>query len=83
VLTVATNSGLAQAKPVSRVAEIAVVIFAVLIALEQLNIGARIIQLVVGITLGSLGLGLALAIGLGCKDMIARMVAEFLEKMKK
>jgi len=33
--------------------------------------------------LGSLGLGLALAFGLGCKDLIGKSVAEFLDKIKK
>jgi hypothetical protein len=83
VLTAANNAGLGQSKLLSRVAEIVVVVFAVAIALEQLNIGAKIIELIVGIVLGSLGLGAALAFGLGCKDMAGRFVNDVSDKLKK
>jgi hypothetical protein len=53
-----------------------------MIALEQLNIGARIIELMISIILASLGLGFALAFGLGCKDQAGRFVADLVEKMR-
>lgn len=82
VQTAATNAGLAQGKLLSKIAEIAVTIFTVAIALEQLNIGAKIIELTIMILLGSLGLGIALAFGLGCKDIIGKYVSELVEGIK-
>jgi hypothetical protein len=83
VTTAANNAGLAQGKLLSKLVEIIVIVFAVLVALEQLNIGLRITELTVSIILGTIGLGCALAFGLGCKDLAAKAVAEFLDKLKK
>jgi len=83
VTTAANNAGLAQGKILSKVVEIIVLVFAVLVGLEQLNIGLRITELTVAIILSTIGLGCALAFGLGCKDIAAKYVAEFIEKLKK
>lgn len=83
VQTAATNAGLSQAKVLSNVVRVAVIVFATFITLEQLDIGAKVVELIIGIVLGSLGLGIALAFGLGCKDIVARFVAELIEKIKK
>jgi ABC-type multidrug transport system fused ATPase/permease subunit len=82
VQTAAMNAGLSQVKLLSKVVEAIVMIFAIVIVLEQLNIGIRITEMVISILLGSMGLGLALAFGLGCKDIAGKSVAEFLEKLK-
>lgn len=82
VLAAANNAGIGQAKLLSKIVEIVVVIFALAITLEQLNIGTQTVGLAVNIILASLGLGLALAFGLGCKDIAGKMVAEWLEKLK-
>ena len=83
VQTAANNAGLAQSKIFSKVVEVVVVAFSIFIALEQLKIGVRITELTVGIVLGSLGLGLALSFGLGCRDLAGKFMAEFIEKLKK
>jgi hypothetical protein len=83
VTTAANNAGLAQGKILSKVVEIIVLVFAVLVGLEQLNIGLRITELTVAIILSTIGLGCALAFGLGCKDIAAKAVSEFIEKLKK
>jgi hypothetical protein len=83
VTTAANNAGLAQGKILSKVVEIIVLVFAVLVGLEQLNIGLRITELTVAIILSTIGLGCALAFGLGCKDIAAKYVAEFIDKLKK
>lgn len=82
VQTAAKNAGLSQSAFLANLVEIVIIVFAVLIALEQLNIGARIIELIVSIVLASFGLGWALAFGLGCKDIAGKMVADTLEKFK-
>jgi len=82
VQTAAMNAGLSQVKLLSKIVEVIVVVFAVLIALEQLNIGIRITELTVSIILGTIGLGVALAFGLGCKEIAGKTVAEIIEKLK-
>jgi hypothetical protein len=83
VQTAANNAGLTQGALLSKTVEVIVIAFVVLVALEQLNIGIRITELTLSIILGSIGLALALAFGLGCKDIAARFTNEFIEKMKK
>ncbi len=83
VKTVATNAGMSAEKFLSRLVEVFVMIFAISIAMEQLNIGAKTIQLTLGIVLGAFGLAVALAFGLGCKDIANKMVSELIEKLKK
>jgi hypothetical protein len=83
VLTAANNAGVSQGKILAKAVEIIIIVFAVFVGLEQLNIGIRITELTLGIGLGSLGLGLALAFGLGCKDIAGKFVNDFVDKMKK
>jgi len=83
VQTAASNAGLNQGKLLAQVVETVVIAFAVFVGLEQLQIGIRITELTISIVLGSLGLGLALAFGLGCKDIAGKFVAELVEKLKK
>lgn len=83
VQTAANNAGLNQSKLLAQVVESVVIIFVILVGLEQLQIGIRITELTIAIVLGSLGLGLALAFGLGCKDIAGKAVAEFVDKLKK
>lgn len=83
VQAAATNAGLSQVKLLSKVVEVIVITFVTFVALEQLNIGIRITELTLSIILGSLGLAIALAFGLGCKDIAGRAVSDLIEKLKK
>jgi putative Mn2+ efflux pump MntP len=83
VQTAANNAGLSQVKVLGKIVEVAAIVFAIAIALEQLNIGAKVIEMIISIVLASLGLGMALAFGLGCKDMAGRFLSEIVEKFKK
>ncbi len=82
VKTAANNAGVSQAKLLGKVVEVVVVIFAVAISLEQLGIAAKIIELTISIVLASLGLGAALAFGLGCKDIAARFLSDLIDNLK-
>ncbi len=82
VRAASANAGIAQSKFLAKLVEIVIIIFALAITLEQLNIGRTIIGLAVNIILASLGLGFALAIGLGCKDIVGEAVTEWIEKLK-
>jgi len=83
ILTAANNAGLSYGKLLSKVAEAIVGVFVVIMALEQLKIAITVTQMTLGIMLGALGLGLALAFGLGCKDIAGKYVAELVDKLKK
>ena len=79
----ANNAGVVHANFLAQLVNTIVIVFAVAIAMEQLNIGAKIIELTVTVVLGSLGLGLALAFGLGCKDLMGKIVGDFVGKFRK
>lgn len=83
VKTAANNAGLSEANLLGKIVEIVIMIFAIAVALEQLNIAAKIIELTISIILGAIGLSIALAFGLGCKELAGKAVAEFLDKIKK
>lgn len=82
VQTIAANAGIAEGSLLGRIVEAIILIFAVAIAMEQLNIGAKTIQLTLSIILGAIGLALAIAFGLGCKDIAAKCVSEWVDKIK-
>ena len=83
VRTTASNAGIGQARLLGKLAQIVLVVFAITVALEQLEIGTLIITSVINIVLASLGLGMALAFGLGCKDIAGRFMSDIIEKLKK
>jgi hypothetical protein len=86
VKTASANAGIEQGPLFGKIIQIAVVVFATAIALEQLNIATltihSTISIIIAVVLGSVGLGFALAFGLGCKDLVGKLVAEFVEKIK-
>ncbi|MFA5005049.1 MAG: hypothetical protein WC561_02830 [Candidatus Omnitrophota bacterium] len=83
VQTAANNAGLSQGKILSQIVEGIVLAFVIFVGLEQLKIGISLTGLTLSIILGSIGLGCALAFGLGCKDIAGKFVSEIIEKSKK
>ncbi len=83
VKTAANNAGFGQGKFLGQIVEVIVMVFTIFVGLEQLNVGIRVTELTIGIILGSLGLGLALAFGLGCREIAGKFAAELLERLKK
>lgn len=83
VQTAANNAGLAYSTFLSKFTEVVVIAFAVLMTLEQIKIGIRVSEITLGIILGTVGLAAALAFGLGCKDIAARYMNDWIEKLKK
>ena len=83
VKTAASNAGISHAQLFAKLVEVIVIVFSIVIALEQLNIAIQITQVTLAIILGAIGLGLALAFGLGCRDIAGRAVNDFIEKLKK
>jgi len=82
VKTAANNAGVSQAKLLGKIVEVLVLMFAVVITLEQLHIATKIIELTITVLLASLGLALALAFGLGCHELAAKYVSELIESLK-
>lgn len=68
---------------ISTVAEYAVQVFALFVALEQLNIGAQMLTAAFIIAFGSVCLALALAFGLGGRDWAAGVIAKLAENKKR
>ena len=83
VKTASNNAGISQGNLLTKITEVVIMVFAISMALEQLQIGTRIIELTISIILGAFGLSFALAFGLGCKDMAAKSLTEFLNRLKK
>ncbi|MFH2137237.1 MAG: hypothetical protein ABII88_01845 [Candidatus Omnitrophota bacterium] len=82
VETTAKNAGLSHAKTMGMLTHTIILVFAVIIALEQLKIGITVLSQFITIILGSIGLALALAFGLGCREIAGKAMHDFLEKTK-
>ena len=79
VYVVTSNFGLPGAKTISRLTQYATVIMAFLLALEQLGIGAALLVPSIGVIIGAVGLAVAIAFGLGCKDLMADFVSNLIK----
>ena len=80
VRTAASNSGILQAHLLGQAVQAVVVIFAVVAALQQLQI--QFVGEVFLILLSGISLGCALAFGLGCRDLAGRWVSGFIEQIQ-
>jgi hypothetical protein len=68
------NTGVSDADLLGHLAQYAIVGFVVLIAIDQLDIGGRLVQTTFLIVLGGIVLALALAFGLGGRDKAAALL---------
>jgi small-conductance mechanosensitive channel len=73
------QTGTNQANFIGRMAQIAIIIFAGAIALREVGVASDIINLAFGITLGAIGVAIALAFGLGSTKIAEREVDQFIE----
>lgn len=81
VKTIAANAGIAKADALGKASEIIAIIFVSVMGLEQLKIDITVLETAIGITLGSVGLAVVIAFGLGCKDMAGKFIAGLIEKI--
>ncbi|NQU17386.1 MAG: hypothetical protein HQ564_04895 [Candidatus Saganbacteria bacterium] len=79
VYIIAVNVGIPGAKTIARIMQYATIIFAFLLALEQLGIGPSLIVPSIGVIIGAVGLAVAIAFGLGCKDIMADFVSNLIK----
>jgi hypothetical protein len=79
--TAAVNAGLSQADMLGKMIQAVIIIFTLIIVLDELRVGAVLIS-AMNIILASIGLAVALAFGLGCKEIAAKYVSELIDKFK-
>lgn len=78
IFLIGVTVGLPGAKTIARLMQYATIIFAFLVALEQLGIGPALIVPSIGVIIGAVGLALAIAFGLGCKDIMADFISNLI-----
>jgi len=71
------------ARVLGSVARVAVITFAAMMALQQVGVGAQLITTAFGLVLGAVCLALALAFGLGGRDVAARILEEEYARTRK
>ncbi|MBI4523740.1 MAG: hypothetical protein HY695_08020, partial [Deltaproteobacteria bacterium] len=77
------NAGLEQAETIGRITYYATVVFVIAGILEILEIASEIVVWAFILIFGSVCLALALAFGLGGRDVAARYLEKWLEEKKK
>jgi len=82
VRTAASNAGLSTSEGLSKTALYAIIFFAGSIALLQLGIGGEIVAAAFIIIFGAAALAMALAFGLGGKDVAAKYLKKCMEEKK-
>jgi len=82
VRTASSNAGIPQSKFLGQLAQTVIMIFAAVITLEQLNIASSILNLTINIILASMGLAIAIAVGLGSKDIAGKLMQDMVNKIQ-
>lgn len=77
-----SSSGNRQARILGQVARIAIIALATAIALQQIGVANDIVNLAFGLLLGAIAVAIALAFGLGGRDIARQQVQEWLESFK-
>jgi len=72
----------AQASLLAMVARIAIMVLAGAIALRQMGLANEIISLAFGLIIGAIALALALAFGVGGREIAAKELEEWVKSMK-
>ncbi|MDT8287048.1 MAG: hypothetical protein RQ748_08075, partial [Elusimicrobiales bacterium] len=79
----ATANNLRGGRVLSQIVYFTVIVFAAIIALEQMGIAMKTIRSSLSIVLGSFGLAFAIAFGLGAKDAAASLIKGLFQDEKK
>jgi hypothetical protein len=82
ILIEAVNMGLQSARLIGLGVRTLVVVLAIALALEQIGLGGSVVVVSFGILFGGIVLALALAVGLGAKDAVARSLERHLAAPK-
>ena len=77
------SSGTRQSQLVAQAARIAIIVLVSAMALQQVGLAPNIINLAFGLLVGGIAVAIALAFGLGGRDIAAQQIQEWLESFKK
>lgn len=77
------SSGTSNAQFLGQCARVAIIIFVAAMALQQMGIASSIVNLAFGLLLGALAVAIALAFGLGGRDIAADEIRGFLSSFRK
>jgi hypothetical protein len=83
VLTGSANAGLKNAKILADISRYAIIIFAAIIALDQLGIETNLLVSTFSIIVAGIALAFAIAVGLGAKDRVANIIDNLMKKIGK
>ena len=76
------SMGTGQAKVLAQAARISVIIFVGAMALQQMGVAPDIVNLAFGLLLGAIAVAIAIAFGLGGRDVAADQLREWLASFK-
>ncbi|WP_375506262.1 mechanosensitive ion channel [uncultured Nostoc sp.] len=76
------GQGLRQAQILGQVARIAIIVLVSAMALQQIGVASDIVNLAFGLLLGAIAVAIALAFGLGGRDIAREQVQEWLNSFK-
>jgi hypothetical protein len=82
VLTLALNASFPHARLLSRAIKWLGILIVLTVAFEQAGLGKSIVEFIFQVLLGAAGLGLALAYGLGCKDMARESLQRLVRNLR-
>ncbi|WP_337886292.1 mechanosensitive ion channel [Fischerella thermalis] len=77
-----TSSGNPQARILGQVTRIAIITLVAAMALQQIGVAPDIVNLAFGLLLGAIAVAIALAFGLGSRDIAREQVQQWLESFK-
>ena len=77
-----TNSGTRQARFLGHTARISILVFVIAMALQQMGIAPNIVNLAFGLLVGGIAAAIALAFGLGGREVAAEQLREWLNNIK-
>ena len=80
--TLITSSGSRQSRILGQTARIAIIALVSAMALQQMGIASDIVNLAFGLLLGAIAVAIALAFGLGAREIAAGQVREWLDSFK-
>lgn len=81
-LTIARNAALASAVLLRRGIRAVGYLVVLVMVVEQLGLGQSIVSTLLLISFSSIALGVAIAVGLGCKDLARRYVESFIRSLQ-
>ncbi|PAX57183.1 mechanosensitive ion channel [Brunnivagina elsteri] len=80
--SIITSSGNSQARILGQVARISIITLVSAMALQQIGVAPDIVNLAFGLLLGAIAIAIALAFGLGGRDIARNQVQEWLDSFK-